>query len=193
MRFLTFTSTLAVLACSAASVLAAPATNESATPHICGLEGAFGIRFGDRVSSTHVPAHTFFFGRGCYQVTPAVTHAGFDTYAACVSEFDGKVFQIQAIKVFDDQPAKGSLSLTPAQRESNRQRGRQALTDLLAQVPPEISAKANIPNGSRAWELPIAEGVVLEVSNQPEWAVTLECRNDAMTQDVFRQRIRAKR
>jgi hypothetical protein len=155
---------------------------------ICSSAGAFGFRFGDKVSSTQVPKRASLFGSGCYQVIPSKPHPIFDVYAACVSEFDGKIFQIQAAKIFDDTPAQGSLSLSPAQVNANRTLGQQVLDGLLAQLHPAVSARATLDEKGRSWEVFVDQGSKLEVSNYVGWAVTLECRNELMAQTVYRQR-----
>lgn len=193
MRNTALLSLLATLTCFSVSPLAAQQAAESQPLPICNANGAFGLRFGDKNASTQVPRRTMFFGRGCYEVSPPASHPFFDTYAACVSELDGKVFLIQALKVFDDKPPQGSSSLTPTQRESNRALGQQVLDDLLNQLPPAERATAIVSETSRTWEVSVEGGVRLEVSNYVEWAVTLECRNEAMTQKVFRQRLQGSR
>jgi hypothetical protein len=161
----------------------------TSTSVICGSVGAFGFRFGDKASSTQVPRHASLFGSGCYQVSPTNPHPFFDTYAACVSEFDGRIFQVQAAKTFDDRPAQGSLSLSSAQMNSNRTLGQQVLDGLLAQLPQAVSARATLDEKARSWEVFVDEGTKLEVSNYVGWAVTLECRNERMAQNVYRQRL----
>jgi len=193
MRNIALPPLLATLACLNVSPLMAQEATEAPPVQVCNAEGAFGLRFGDKNASTQVPKHTPFFGRGCYQVNPPGPHPLFDTYAACVSEFDGKIFLIQALKVFDDKPPQGSSSLTPAQVESNRRLGKQTLDELLNQLPPAVRATAQVTDAGRSWEVPVGEGVRLEASNFVGWAVTLECRNEAMAQKVFRQRLQGGR
>lgn len=193
MRNIASLSVLATLACLNVGPLAAQEAAETPPVQICNADGAFGLRFGDKNASTQVPKRTMFFGRGCYQVSPPAPHPFFDTYAACVSEFDSKVFLIQALRVFDDKPPQGSSSLTPAQRESNRELGQQVLDGLLSQLPPAERATAKVSEKSRSWKLSVQGGAWLEVSNHVEWAVTLECRNEAMTQKVFQQRLHGNR
>ncbi|MEY2687266.1 MAG: hypothetical protein RL375_1464 [Pseudomonadota bacterium] len=181
---------LTVLVCLSFSAQAqdTSAANTSA-PVICSSAGAFGFRFGDKASSAQVPKHASLFGSGCYQVNPSKPHPFFDTYAACVSEFDGKIFQIQAAKTFDDRPAQGSLSLSPAQVNSNRTRGQHVLDGLLAQLPQAVSARATLDEKGRSWEVFVDKGTKLEVSNYLGWAVTLECRNERVAQNIYRQRL----
>lgn len=183
---------LAALACLSLGPLAAQEAAETPLGQVCNAEGAFGLRFGDKNASTQVPKRTMFFGQGCYQVSPPATHPSFDTYAACVSEFDGKIFLIQALKVFDDKPPQGSSSLTPTQVESNRRLGQQVLDDLLNQLPAAVRATARVTDKGRSWEVPLEGGVRLEVSNSVGWAITLGCRNEDLTQKVFRQRLQGK-
>lgn len=193
MRDATFVVALATFACFGFSARAAQGPAEASPSQICNAEGAFGIHFSDKSSGTQVPKRTAFFGQGCYQVSPPVTHPSFDTYAACVSEFDGTVFMIQALKVFDDQPPQGSRSLTSAQMESNRKRGQQVLDGLLAEFPPEVRATVKVTDAVRMWELSLDGDARLEVSNFVGWAVSLECRNEAKAQKVFRQRVHGNR
>jgi hypothetical protein len=160
---------------------------------ICGLEGAFGYRFGDRFGGTTLPKDTALFDRGCYQVTPIVAHPLFDTYAVCVSEFDGKVYQFQAAKTFDTKPAPGSRSLSPSQVQSNRQLGKHVLDSLLAELPGTVAAQAKFENKGTEWNLFVDEGVRLAVSNFTGWSATMECRNESMAQSVYRQRIHGVR
>lgn len=160
---------------------------------LCSAEGAFGIRIGDRGIRGTAPVPSTLFDRGCHQIRPPAPHPSFDTYAACVSEFDGQVYQIQAARVFDDQPPKGLQSLTAAQVKSNRQLGQQVLDDLLKQLPESLSSLAKVSAASRSWSVEAVQGVTLEVSNVMGWAVTFECRNEAMAMKVFRQRLQGIR
>lgn len=181
---------LTVLVCLSFSAQAQDAiVADTSTPVICSSVGAFGLRFGDKASSIQVPKHASLFGSGCYQVSPSKPHPFFDTYAACVSEFDGRIFQVQAAKTFDDRPAQGSLSLSPAQMNSNRTLGQQVLDGLLAQLPQAVSARATLDEKGRSWTVFVDQGSKLEVSNYAGWAVTLECRDELMAQNVYRQRL----
>ncbi len=72
---------------------------------------------------------------------------------------------------------------------SNRTLGQQVLDGLLAQLPQAVSARATLDEKARSWEVFVDEGTNLEVSNYVGWAVTLECRNERMAQNVYRQRL----
>jgi hypothetical protein len=165
------------------------ADTDNSSNQICNSEGALGLRFGDKFSGSRVQADTFLFGRGCYLVKPPTTLPYFDTYAACVSELDNKIYQIQASKTFDTKPPQGSSELSAAQVSSNRELGKQALDGLLARLPKELAQLAKVNEDVPSWELSIEEGVTLEVENAVGWAVTFECRNEASAVQVFKHRI----
>lgn len=173
---------VALLACSGVS-----ASTEKAPS--CTAEGAFGIRFGDKISSTEAPPHSIFFGKGCYRVSPPNPGPFFDIVAACVSEFDGKVYLIQALKLFDNKTLPGAVSLTPEQVASNRKRGKQALASFLEELPKSVSAPIAMDDKADSWQVDLEGGVFYEVSNYPSWALTFECRHKTMMQQVFRRRL----
>ena len=160
-----------------------------AEPQLCTADGAFGVRIGETGPSGTSQATGAQFDRGCVLFKPQTPHPLLSTYAACISEFDGKVYQIQAATIFDDQPPKGSLSLTPQQQKSNRDRGQHALEELLKLVPASLSANVVANAALRSWSVEVAKGVTLEVSNLTGWSLSFECRNEAMAVDVFRRRI----
>lgn len=182
----------ATVASFALGVLVAQAA-ESPPPQICNTEGSFGIRFGGTTSSTQIPRERAFFGRNCYQVDPPVRHPHFDTYVACVSEFDGKIFLIQALKILDIGSDLSATPLTPSQVQSNRRLGKQIVDSLLAQVRPEGKVIERVDDASRKWETYVETGISLEVTNFPNWAVTIDCVNEAMTKEVFRHRLQRDR
>jgi hypothetical protein len=158
-------------------------------PQLCTTAGAFGVRFGEPGPPGTSQANGANFDRGCVLFKPKEPHPLLATYAACISEFDGKVYQIQAATIFDDQPPKGSLSLTPEQQRSNRERGKQALDELMKLVPASLREKVVADPANRSWKLEVAKGTTLEVSNFTGWSVSLDCRNEAMAMEVFRKRI----
>lgn len=165
------------------------ADTDNSSNQICNSEGALGLRFGDKFSGSRVQADTFLFGLGCYLVKPPTTLPYFDTYAACVSELDNKIYQIQASKTFDTKPPQGSLEFTAAQVSLNRELGKQALDGLLARLPKELAQLAKVNEETRSWELSVAENVKLVVSNYPSWAITFECRDEAKAVQIFKHRI----
>jgi hypothetical protein len=165
------------------------ADTDNSSNQICNSEGALGLRFGDKFSGSRVQADTFLFGRDCYLVKPPTTLPFFDTYAACVSKLDNKIYQIQASKTFDTKPPQGSSELSAAQVSSNRELGKQALDGLLARLPKELAQRAKLNEEAPSWELSVEENVTLVVSNYPSWAITFECRDEAKSVQVFKNRI----
>ena len=165
------------------------ADTDNSSNQICNSEGALGLRFGDKFSGSRVQADTFLFGLGCYLVKPPTTLPYFDTYAACVSELDNKIYQIQASKTFDTKPPQGSLEFTADQVSLNRKLGKQALDGLLGRLPKELAQGAKVNEETQSWELSVAENVTLVVSNYPSWAITFECRDEAKSVQVFKHRI----
>lgn len=147
------------------SSFAADNAAEASAKQICNKEGAFGFRFGDRFVGTGVPKDSFFFGRGCYQVSPTVEHPSFDVCAVCISEFDGKIYQFQASKTFDTKLPPGSKSLSPAQVRSNSQLGKHVLEGMLAELPTAVASEAKFNEEGTEWSLFVNDGVRLEVSN----------------------------
>jgi len=165
------------------TAIAADATSNK----ICSSAGALGIRFGDSFSGPRVQGDTFHFGRGCYLIKPPITLPYFDTYTACVSEIDEKIYSVQASKEYDVKPNPVTLELSPEQVNSNRELGKKALEEILAELPPELSAKADIRE--KSWKVEIDDHVTLEVSNFVTWSLGFTCQNEAVTVKLFKKRI----
>jgi copper chaperone CopZ len=180
-------TSLTILTCLSLIIQANALAAEVKTNNLCSSEGALGIRFGDSFSGPRVQGDIFHFGRGCYLIKPPITLPYFDTYTACVSEIDEKIYSIQASKEYDVKPNPVTLELSPDQVNSNRELGKKALEEILAELPPELSAKADIKE--KSWKVEIDAHVTLEVSNFVTWSLGFTCQNEAVTVKLFKKRI----
>lgn len=77
--------------------------------------------------------------------------------------------------------------------ESNRKLGKQAVYNLLAELPPAVSVENKVDKDDPSFSVDLDGGVRLEVSNYPNWALTLDCQNVAKRVQVFRRRLQEGR
>lgn len=151
----------------------------------------FGIRFGEALPIEKGAAATSTFGPDCYLISPSIRSPYFDTYAACTSPLVGGVYEIQASRTFDTTPPAGTMQLTPAQVEANRNLGWKTLNAVLADLPASTASRAKIDREVRVMTVRVGHGVTLEVNNALGWEASVSCRHDAKTKKVYRYRLGA--
>jgi hypothetical protein len=174
-----------------ASAQSAEPVDGSAASHVCTANGMFGIRFGATLPNTPATSAFSSFGPGCHFFVPQTPSPYFDRYAACMSEFGGGVYEIQASRTFDTTPPPGASSLTPAQIQANRALGWKTLEGVLADHPEKVAARAEIDRQYRVATARVGGGVVLEVSNAVGWEVDISCKQEKQARDVYRRRVNA--
>jgi hypothetical protein len=142
---------------------------------LCNADGAFGIKFGNKVSKDAVrlsggKASTF------YSVKVPEPNPAFDEYQARIDTKTKKIFEIIATKIITPMPTSRLGGLNPEQIEEGQTKARNAAESFLALLPKEQQERVTRNEyGSPQWHLAINEEVILEINGYGPWDAYIRC------------------
>lgn len=141
----------------------------------CNADGAFGIKFGNKVSKGAVrlsggKASTF------YSIQVPEPNPAFDEYQVRIDTKTKKIFEIIATKIITPMPTSRLGGLNPEQIKEGEVKARSAAESFLALLPKEQQEKITRNEyGSPQWHLAVSEEAMLEINGYGPWDANIRC------------------
>ena len=142
---------------------------------LCNMDGAFGIKFGDKVGKQAVRlsgeiASTF------YSVKVPEPNPAFDEYQVRIDTKTKKIFEVIATKIITPLPTSRLGGLNPEQIKAGEAKARNAAESFLALLSKEQQEKITRNEyGSPQWHLAIDGDVILEINGYGPWDANIRC------------------
>lgn len=140
----------------------------------CDAFGAYGINFGDKPDkkATKTQGGT---ASTWYSITPPKPDSRFDKYLIRVDTKTKEIFQIDAVRTII--PMERASSLTHEQRAEGQNEAKSFVNEYLTSLPANIQAGLVDEYNTSNWKGSVAEGILLEISANFSWDVTVSCNN----------------
>lgn len=142
---------------------------------LCSTDGAFGIKFGNKVSKGAVrvsggKASTF------YSVKVPEPNPAFDEYQVRIDTKTKKIFEVIATKIITPMLTSRLGGLNPEQIKEGEAKARSAAESFLRLLPKEQQEKITWNEyGSPQWHLAIGEEAILEINGYGPWDANVRC------------------
>jgi len=141
----------------------------------CKVDGAFGIKFGDKLGKGAVRLEG---GKASayYSVQVPEPNPAFDEYQVRIDTKTKKIFEIIALKIITPMPTTTMAGLNPEQISQGQAKARMTAENFLGLLSKE-HLKEIVQNeyGSPQWHLPISEIVMLEINGYGPWDANIRC------------------
>ena len=142
---------------------------------LCNANGAFGIKFGNKVSKGAVrlsggKASTF------YSVKVPEPNPAFDEYQVRIDTKTKKIYEVIATKIITPMPTSRLGGLNPEQIKEGEAKARNAAESFLALLSKEQQEKITRNEyGSPQWHLAIDGDAILEINGYGPWDANIRC------------------